>query len=143
MFAKACSKQWKSDSLQSSILVSSGLKPAATEPPIVELRVDSETNSATWLISIWLSLFLKDGIPTPPFLTWRATVCWSGRSWSRFGPTVPFDFAACSVWQLPQPALEKTLAPGSEAVPEAELSLFPLPPQPARTRRKSARRAAP
>src|SRR6476660_6611136 len=121
MFAKACSKQWKSVSLQSSIFVSSGLKPAATEPPIVEERVDSETNSATWLISTSVSFLEKDGIPTPPFLTCRSTRCASGRSWSRSGPTVPFDFAAWSVWQPPHPALSKTFAPGSELVAELEL----------------------
>ena len=69
MFANACSKQWKSVALQSSIFVSSGLKPAATEPPIVEERVDSETNSATWLICTSFSFFEKDGMPTPPFRT--------------------------------------------------------------------------
>ena len=53
------------------------------------------------------------------------------------GPTVPFDFAAWSVWQLPQPALAKTFAPGSELVDELELS-FPLPPQPARARTNEA-----
>ena len=36
----------------------------------------------------------------------------SGLSSSRFGPTCPFAFAAESVWQPPQPALAKTLAPG-------------------------------
>ena len=122
MFANACSKQWKSSALQSAIFVSSGLKPAATEPPMVEeLCVDSETNSATWLIWTSFSFFEKDGIPTPPFLTCRSTRCASGRSWSRSGPTVPFDFAAWSVWQPPQPALSKTLAPGSELVAELEL----------------------
>ena len=40
------------------------------------------------------------------------------------GPTVPFDPAALSVWQLPQPALVNTLAPaafgfGPDGVPEA------------------------
>ena len=69
MFANACSKQWKSVGLQSAILVSSGLKPAATEPPIVEERVDSDTNSATWLICTSFSFFEKDGMPTPPFRT--------------------------------------------------------------------------
>src|SRR5689334_4819359 len=31
---------------------------------------------------------------------------------SRSGPTLPVDAAAASVWQLPQPALAKTFAPG-------------------------------
>ena len=110
---------------------------------MVELRVDSETNSATWLISVSVSCFAKEGMPTPPFRTWRATSFASGRSSSRLGPVVPFDLAAASVWQPPQPASEKTLAPGSELV-EAdgeELSLLP-PPQPDRARTASVRRAA-
>ena len=36
---------------------------------MVELRVDSETNSATWLIWTSFSFFEKDGMPTPPFRT--------------------------------------------------------------------------
>src|SRR5262245_15403752 len=142
MFANACSKQWKSLEEQSSIFVSSGLKPAATEPPMVELRVDSATNSATWLISVSLSFWAKEGMPTPPFRTWRTTRCASGRSSSRLGPVVPFDLAADSVWQPPQPASEKTFAPGSDLVEgAAELSFLP-PPQPDRARSASVRRAA-
>ena len=52
-------------------------------------------------------------MPLPPFRTCRSTVDWSGFSSSRFGPTCPFEPAALSVWQPPQPALAKTFAPGA------------------------------
>ena len=56
-------------------------------------------------------------------------------------PTVPFAFAAESVWQPPQPALVNTFAPGRAVVSALELSLFLLPPQPATARRTSPRTA--
>ena len=96
MFANACSKQWKSVGLQSAILVSSGLKPAATEPPMVEERVDSDTNSATWLIWTSFSFSRRTHADTAVShltlhrLRVRAQLV-------EIGPTVPFDFAACSV----------------------------------------------
>jgi hypothetical protein len=76
------------------------------------------------LISSPESLLPKDGMPLPPSRTCRSTVVSSGFSSSRFGPTWPFDPAAFSVWQVPQPALAKTFPPGVEEPP-------PEPPQPA------------
>ena len=92
-----------------------------------------ETNAATWLISAALSLSLKDGIPLPPFRTWRATVCWFGLSSSRFGPTFPVAPAASSVWQPLQPSEVKIFSPGLPAPAasfDPESPLLP-PPQPA------------
>src|SRR3954451_2477827 len=51
------------------------------------------------------------------------------------GPTLPLEPAAASVWQLPQPALENTLAPAS-GLPAAApavvvvLVVVPTPPPP-------------
>src|SRR4051812_11666451 len=46
-----------------------------------------------------------------PFVTVATTVAWFGASRSRFGPAVPFEFAAASVWHVPHPAEPKTDAP--------------------------------
>src|SRR5436190_10941098 len=90
-------------------------------------------------------------MPPPPFLIWFVAAERLGFSWSRFGPTVPFEFAALRVWQPPQPADEKTLLP-AEALPFACCSVGALPmtvsatgltvsplPQPARTRTTGTR----
>ena len=135
MFAKACSKHWKSSSAQSSTFVSSGLKPAATDPPPVALRVSFETNSATWSICSFDSLSWNDGMPTPPFRTWRATRTFSGFRSSRLGPVVPVASAASIVWQLPQPASANTFAPGELAAESEPPSPSPFPPQPTTPRR--------
>src|SRR3954454_8038169 len=129
--ANACRKQ---NALalcsQSAIVVLSGLKAKL----VPELRADDETNDAT--CAIWLdeSLLRKEAMPWPPLRTCRSTVDWSGFSSSRFGPTWPFESAALSVWQPPQPALAKTFAPG-------ELEVSPEPPQPATSGRNAIRRA--
>jgi hypothetical protein len=53
----------------------------------------------------------------PPTSTWCATVLFDGFSWSRFGPTLPLEPAAFSVWHPPQPAEAKTALPsGFDAV---------------------------
>src|SRR4051794_14806623 len=59
-----------------------------------------ETYCATALIWAFVRLPLNDGMPPglPPVMTCRRTVARSGLSWSRFGPTWPFDCAAASVW---------------------------------------------
>ena len=75
-----------------------------------------------------------ENMPLPPTRTWCATVEASGLSSSRFGPICPFASAASSVWQLPQPALAKTLPPGELAPP-------PPPPQPAASGIERNRRA--
>ena len=54
---------------------------------------------------------MKDGITAPPVVTWETTLSNAGFRSSRFGPTVPVDLAAASVWQPPQPALAKIFAP--------------------------------
>src|SRR5262245_38477409 len=136
MFAKACSRQWKSDPWQSTTFVSSGLKPAATEPPPVAFRVSSETKAATWSISCLVSLSRKEGMPAPPFVTCRTTFSLSGCTSSRFGPTVPFVLAAFRVWQPPQPASAKTFAPAELSGDDLEAeSLLSLPPHPAKAKR--------
>src|SRR5919198_1190459 len=125
MFPNACRKQnglllrW-----QSAIVVWSGLN--ANDVP--ELRVAEATKEATWSIFVTESLLLNDGIPLPPFCTWRLTVSSSGLSSSRFGPICPFAFAALSVWHPAHPALAKTFAPGEF---ESALDVFfEPPPQP-------------
>ena len=50
-------------------------------------------------------------MPPPPFVTCCSTVGSDGFSASRFGPTLPFEAAAFSVWQLPQPAEAKIALP--------------------------------
>jgi hypothetical protein len=110
--------------LHSASVVWFGLK-AKLAP---ELRAASETNDATCAICVPESFVRKEGIPLPPFRTCRSTVDWSGFSSSRFGPTWPFEPAALSVWQPPQPALANTFAPGG-------LDALPEPPQPARSGR--------
>ena len=70
MLANACSKQWNWPVFtQSSIVVLSGLNPAATERPPVAVCVATETKSATDRICEAFSLPLNDGIPTPPLRT--------------------------------------------------------------------------
>src|SRR5919198_813311 len=125
MFPNACRKQ---NGLllrsQSAIVVLSGSN--ANEVP--ELRVAEATKEATWSIFVTESLLLNDGIPLPPFCTWRLTVSSSGLSSSRFGPICPFAFAALSVWHPAHPALAKTFAPGEFA---SVLDVFfEPPPQP-------------
>src|SRR3954454_18021233 len=61
----------------------------------------------------------NDGMTPAPLRTIAATVAGDGLSWSRFGPVVPLEPAALSVWQPPQPALEKTWAPDAGAPPAA------------------------
>ena len=73
--------------------------------------VDVETYAATSWICFALSAALERGIGPPPFSTWWTIVVGRGFSWSRFGPTVPVELAAFSVWQPPQPALAKTRLP--------------------------------
>src|SRR5439155_17169672 len=87
----------------------------------------------------------------PPFLIWFVAAERLGFSWSRFGPTVPVEFAAFRVWQPPQPADAKTLFP-ADAFPFVCCSEGALPmtvsatgftvsplPQPARTRTTGTR----
>src|SRR5262245_7535439 len=76
-------------------------------PPLADVL----TYDATAAIWARESRFANDGIPPPPLVTCATTVCRSGASWSRFGPITHADPAAASVWQPPQPALEKTRAP--------------------------------
>src|SRR5262245_19528054 len=47
----------------------------------------------------------------PPFVTVWTIAAWFGAVLSRLGPAVPFEPAAASVWQVPQPADVKTVAP--------------------------------
>src|ERR1700675_3468582 len=49
----------------------------------------------------------------PPFVTCFTTRATLGFNWSRFGPTVPLEPAAFSVWQLAQAAEAKTLWPAA------------------------------
>src|SRR3954451_8816466 len=49
----------------------------------------------------------------PPWMTWFATVSWLGFRSSRFGPTLPLEPAAFSVWQPPHPAEAKTCLPAA------------------------------
>ena len=128
--------------VQSSIFVSSGLKPAATEPPIVAVAGRRTTNSATWLICASFSFFENEGMPTPPFVTWRATAARPGGAGRGRARPFPSTSPPASVWQPPQPALSKTFAPGSELV-EPSRALVSFPPQPARARRTRPKRAAP
>src|SRR5438477_1354377 len=112
MLANACRKQnglWLRS--QPLMVVSSGLNAAAW--PVV--REAAATKEATWAICVPESRLRKEGMPLPPTRTWWATVGASGLSASRSGPIWPFAFAALSVWQLAQPALVKTFAPGSFA----------------------------
>src|SRR3954454_22452764 len=73
------------------------------------------TKSATAWICASLSWPLKAGIAPPPTATWCATASFDGFSWSRFGPTLPVEPAAFSVWQPPQPADAKTAVPSGFA----------------------------
>ena len=88
-----------------------------------------------------LSFVRNDGIPPPPPCTCRTIWSYVGASWSRFGPVVPCEWAAASVWHPAQPALAKIARP-SVAPAEPARCWAPLPPQPARAaRRRSARPA--
>ena len=98
------------------------------------------TNSATSRISSSLSLSLNAGMVPPPFRTWRSTRSAFGRTSSRFGPTVAVAPAASSVWQPPQFASAKTLAPLEVATPVSVAFLSP-PPQPADTSSTAAKAA--
>ncbi len=113
--------------VQSSSFLSSGSKVNFLTSP---LPAEVATNSATSRISSSLSLSLNAGMVPPPFRTWRSTRSAFGRTSSRFGPTVAVAPAASSVWQPPQFASAKTLAPPEAATPVSVDSLSP-PPQPA------------
>src|SRR4051794_40312323 len=52
-------------------------------------------------------------MPPPPLTTWFSIAGRSGLRSSRFGPTVPCELAAASVWQAPQPAVTKIRLPSS------------------------------
>jgi hypothetical protein len=86
---------------------------AGPDPPPAEL----ETQSASCWISLAESEPENDGIPPPPEATCAATAALDGLRASRFGPTVPDELAALSVWQPPQPACDQR--PGPLAAPAA------------------------
>src|SRR5581483_4723236 len=73
-----------------------------------QLWVDWKTNAATSAICLLESRPLKEGIAPFPFVTRSKIRARAGFASSRFGPTVPCEFAAFSVWQPTQPALVKT-----------------------------------
>ena len=73
--------------------------------------VDVTTYAATSAICCAVSCDPKGGIAPMPFVTRVTTNLLSGFASSRFGPTLPFDPAAASVWQPPQPALTNTALP--------------------------------
>src|SRR5262245_1536567 len=76
---------------------------------------------ATQSASCWISLVESDpendGIPPPPEATCAATVALDGLRTSRFGPTVPDDPAAPSVWQPPHPACDQRSGPLAAPAP--------------------------
>src|SRR5829696_7272537 len=86
-------------------------------------------------------------MPPPPLRTCASTVSSSGLRSSRFGPVVPSEPAAASVWQVPQ-LLAKTAAPSAppsvvSAVVAAVVAAPPessssSPPQPAAATTSSA-----
>src|SRR4051812_26162694 len=89
----------------------------------------------TYCATAWISApdrrLENDGMTPAPLRTIAATVAADGFSWSRFGPVVPLEPAALSVWQPPQPALEKTWAPDRGAPPGPAAWGVRRPPQPA------------
>ena len=141
MFANACSKQWKSVASQSSIFVSSGLKPAATEPPIVEERVDSETNSATWLICASFSFFEKDGMPDAAVSDLACDRLRVGAQLVEVGPDRSLrlrGLRACGSRRSPRCRRPSRPAARSSS---ARALVFLLPPQPARARKTRPRKS--
>src|SRR5215207_5803861 len=89
-------------------------------------------------------------MPPPPLRTCASTVSSSGLRSSRFGPVVPSEPAAASVWQVPQ-LLAKTAAPSAppsvvSAVVAAVVAAPPesssSPPQPAAATTRSANTTA-
>ena len=101
--------------VQSLSLILSGLKPITFRSG--PFPAEPATNAATALMSLLVSVLANDGMPPPPSFTCCATRSSLGCSQSRFGPVVPVERAALSVWQLPQPAAMKTFDP--VAVPAA------------------------
>ena len=72
--------------------------------PARQLCVDWKTNAATSAICFGESDPLKEGMTPLPWVT-RSRISESGGFFSsRFGPTVPVEPAALSVWQPPHPA---------------------------------------
>ena len=67
--------------------------------PLTGLPATVDTYLATDWIWVLDRLDPNAGIPPPPLVTWCTTSASDGLSWSRFGPTVPVDPAAASVWQ--------------------------------------------
>src|SRR3954447_13874029 len=57
----------------------------------------------------------NDGMTPAPLRTIAATVAAAGLRCAGWGRFVPLEPAALSVWQPPQPALEKTWAPDGAA----------------------------
>src|SRR3954449_12155240 len=58
----------------------------------------------------------KAGMPPPPARTLAAISAGASCNGSRFGPDVPVEPAAVSVWHVPQPALLQTTAPVASSV---------------------------
>ena len=79
--------------------------------PSGSLSGSPETYAATSAISCLLRLSENEGITPWPLVTRSTTMPESGLASSRLGPTLPVDPAASNVWQPPQPAAAKTLAP--------------------------------
>ena len=72
----------------------------------------------TYAATSWICFSLElspsnDGIAPMPFVTRSTTSAASGLASSRFGPTLPDEPAASSVWQPPQPAEAKTASPAA------------------------------
>src|SRR5581483_1313313 len=103
-----------------------------------------ETYAATAWICEAESCDANDGIAPFPCVTRSTTSASGGFAWSRFGPTVPPEPAASSVWQPPQPALANTPVPAAAADPPAApvwvptVTVFVFAPPVDRPRKKPA-----
>ena len=110
------------------VVATVGCSPAAGVAVAVAVAAASvpETNCATALISAADSRPENDGMPPAP----EVTICWTrsalGLASSRFGPAVPDEPAAASVWQPPQPADAKTALPAGAAAGRGRVAVARL-----------------
>src|SRR6266852_2297469 len=75
-------------------------------PPVAVTTYEA-TSAICWSVS-WP---LNDGMAPFPSVTRAVALRKSGFDWSRFGPTVPVEWASARVWQPVQPALRKIALP--------------------------------
>jgi hypothetical protein len=95
------------------------------QPPCVDWYTKAATSAICCSLSEPPFAFENGGIAPLPLWTRSRIFASGGFASSRFGPTVPCELAALSVWQAVQPAVRKTCLPrvGSPFGPAGTVSV--------------------